>query len=126
MELSRRTLISQRTIAVATLALALAAAWGESGATLPASIRASRPWLSWVEARESPTTNTPSFILAAYEPTRRKLGLLHIPPDFKIEERRTLEQAYDEAFSASNNREVAARATEDLLEAKLHELSAEP
>jgi hypothetical protein len=126
MEFSRRALIVERVLAAVLLAAALGAAWAESGAPLSACLRDGRPWLAWVEARESGRASPPSLSLAVYEPVPRRLTVLHVPGETKLEGRRTLERAYLEALKAKGDLDDAARAAEDLAEARLRELSPEP
>ncbi len=126
MEYPRRALIVERLLAAALLAAALATAWAESGSPLAARVRDGRPWLAWVSARERGVAASPSFHLAVYEPTLRRLSLVHVPGELKLEGRRTLERAYLEAFKETEDPEAAARAAEDLGEARLRELSPEP
>ncbi len=119
-------MIVERVLAAALLAAALAAAWAESGSTLAARVREGRPWLSWVEARERGEAATPSFQLAVYDPVRRRLTLIHVPGGLKLDGRRTLERGYLEALKAAGDPVDAARAAEDMAEARLRELSPEP
>ena len=126
MEYPRRALIVQRVLAGALLAAALGTAWAESGSTLAGRVRDGRLWLAWVAARERGGAAAPSLHLAIYEPTRRRLALLHVPGDLKLEGRRTLERAYLEALKETGEPDSSARAAEDLAEARLRELSPEP
>ena len=128
MEYSRRALIVERLLAVALLAAALGAAWAESGSTLAARVREGRPWLAWLEARERGHAAPPSLQLAVYDPVARRLRLIHVPGELKLEPkgRRTLERAYLEALKQTEDPEAAARAAEDLAEVRLRELSPEP
>lgn len=116
----------QRALAAAALAAALGAAWAESGSGLAARVRDGRPWTAWVEARERGRSAPPSFHFAVYDPTARRLSLVHVPGELKLEKRRTLERAYLDALKASEDPDTAARAAEDLAEARLRELSPEP
>lgn len=128
MEYARRALIVERALAGALLASALGAAWAERGSTLAARVSDGRPWVAWVEARERGRAAPPSFQLAVYEPTARRLRLVHVPGELKLEAkgRRTLERAYLEALKETEDPDAAARAAEDLAEARLRELSPEP
>ncbi|HXT02018.1 MAG TPA: LytR C-terminal domain-containing protein [Elusimicrobiota bacterium] len=134
MEHPRRALIVENgaivehLLAAALLAAALGAAWAESGSTLAARVREGRPWLAWVEARERGRPAPPSLLLAVYDPVPRRLRLIHVPGDLKLEPkgRRTLERAYLEALKQTEDPDAAARAAEDLAEAHLRELSPEP
>jgi hypothetical protein len=128
MEYPRRALIVERLLAAALLAAALGAAWAVSASTLAARVREGRPWLAWVEARERGSSAPPSLELALYDPTARRLRLIHVPGDLKLEpkSRRTLERAYLEALKGTGDPDAAARAAEDLAEARLRELSPEP
>jgi len=128
MELPRRALILERLLAAALLALALGAAWAESGSTLAARVREGRPWLAWVEARERGRAAVPALELAVYDPVQRRLRLIQVPGELKLEPkgRRTLERAYLEALKQTEDPDAAARAAEDLAEARLRELSPEP
>ena len=119
-------MIAERVLAVALLAAALGAAWAENGATLTARVREGRPWLAWIETHERGRSTTPYFQLSVYDPTRRHLALIHVSGELRIEGRRTLERAYLEALKASRDPVSAARAVEDLAEARLRELSPEP
>lgn len=71
-------MIVERALAALALALALGAAWVENRSELAASIRGSRAWSAWIEARE-PGPAAPSMNLAVYDPARRRLSVLHIP-----------------------------------------------
>jgi hypothetical protein len=126
MEHSRRGLIVERLLAATLLAAALGTAWIENGSTFAARAREGRPWLAWVEARERGRAGTPSLHLAIEEHSRRRLALLHVPGELKLEGRRTLERAYLEALKETGDPDAAARAAEDLAEARLRELSPEP
>jgi hypothetical protein len=128
MEFSRRALIGERLLAVLLLAAALGAAWAESRSDLAARVREGRPWLAWIEARERGRPAMPSLELAVYDPVARRLRLIQVPGDLKLEPkgRRTLERAYLEALKQTEDPEAAARAAEDLAEAHLRELSPEP
>lgn len=126
MEFPRRALIIERLLAAALLAAALGTAWAESGSTLAARVRDGRPWLAWVEARERGGAAPPTLHLAVYEPTPRRLTLLHVPGELKLDGRRTLERAYLQALKQTEAPDAAARAAEDLAEARLRELSPEP
>ena len=126
MEYPRRALIVQRVLAAALLAAALGTAWAENGSTFAGRVRDGRLWLAWVEARERGGAASPSLHLAIYEPTRRRLALLHVPGDLKLGGRRTLERAYLEALKETGDPDASARAAEDLAEARLRELSPEP
>jgi hypothetical protein len=125
-EFPRRAVIVERVLAAALLAAALGTAWAESGSTLAARVREGRPWLAWIETRERGRSAPPSFLLAVYDPVRRRLSLVHAPGELKIEGRRTLERAYLEALKAMGSPDDAARAAEDLAEGRLRELSPEP
>ena len=126
MEYPRRALIVERALAAAMLAAALGAAWAENGSLFAARVRDGRPWLAWVEARERGRAAPPSLHLAVYDPTRRRLALVHVPGELKLEGRRTLDRAYLEALKETADPDAAARAAEDLAEARLRELSPEP
>ncbi|MFI5362984.1 MAG: LytR C-terminal domain-containing protein [Elusimicrobiota bacterium] len=126
MEYPRRALIVERCLAAALLAAALATAGVESRSTFAVSARAGRPWLAWIAARERGAASAPFLHLAIYEPSRRRLAVVHVPGDLKLEGRRTLERAYFDAFQETGDAGAAARAAEDLAEARLRELSPEP
>jgi hypothetical protein len=126
MEFDRRAVNVERALAVFLLAAAGGAAWAESRSTLAARVRDGKPWLAWVEARETGRAEPPSFHLAVYDPTGRRLSVLHVPGEEKLDKKRTLERAYLEALKTSEEPDVAARAAEDLAEARLRELSPEP
>jgi hypothetical protein len=126
MEFPRRAVNAERALAAALLAAALGAAWAESGSTLAARVRDGRPWLAWIEAREIGRAQPPSFHLAVYDPAARRLSVLHVPGELRLEKKRTLERAYLEALKASEDPDAAARAAEDLAEARLRDLSPEP
>ena len=81
MEFPRRALIAERALAAALLASALGAAWAENGSPLAAAVRGGRPWLSWIEARESGLPSAPSLSLAVYVPSARRLTILHVPKE---------------------------------------------
>ena len=119
-------MIVERVLAALALALALGAAWAESGSELAARIRDARPWAAWLEAREPVITAVPSFHLAVYDPARRRLSVLHLPGSLRLEGRRTLERVYLDALKASGSLDDAARAAEDLAAKRLAELSPEP
>ena len=118
-------MIVERVLAAALLAAALGTAWAENGSTLASRVREGRPWLAWVEARERGVGAPPSLQLAVYDPVRRRLALIHVPGELKLDGRRTLERAYLEALKATESPDDAARAAEDLAEARLRELSPE-
>lgn len=129
MEYPRRALIVERVLAAALLASALGAAWAEDGAPLAACVRGGSPWLAWVSARESGRPAIPALSLALYDPVARRLTLLHVPNETKLAGRRTLGRAYLDALKAGEGPDGgarAARAAEDLAEARLRELSPEP
>lgn len=126
MEFPRRALIGERVLGALALLAALGAAWAERRSTLHERLRDGRPWLAWVEARERGTPVPPSFHLAVYEPHARRLALLHVPGETKLEGKRTLDRAYREALQASNDPDAAARAAQDLALARLRALSPEP
>jgi hypothetical protein len=125
MELARRAVNVERALGAAAVAAALAAAWGQSGAPLERRAREGRPWLAWVEARERGAA-APEFLLAAYDSASRRLSLLDVPPETKLEPRRSVERAYIEALTAADDDSAAARASEGLIEARLRALSPEP
>jgi hypothetical protein len=125
MESSRRALIAERVLGLCALAAALGAAWAESGAPLARARREHRDWLAWVEARTPDGDGPPSFLLASYDPDARRLELLHVPGDAKLEGRLTVDRAYFAALKADGDPEAAARAAEDLAEKRLRELSPE-
>lgn len=112
----------ERALAAALLAAVLAAAWVERDSTLAARVREARPWLAWVEAREPGADAAPSLILAIVDPARRRLAVLHVPGELKLDKRKTLERAYQDALKASGDRSEAARAMEDAAQSKLREL----
>ncbi len=126
MEFPRRPLIVERALAAILLAAALGAAWAERGAPLAAAVRDGRPWLAWVSARESGRPAAPALSLAIYDPVARRLTLLHVPGETKLEGRRTLERAFLEALRTTGSPDDAARAAEDLAETRLRALSPEP
>jgi hypothetical protein len=126
MEFARRALIAERVLAVSLLAAALGTAWAENGSPLAARVREGRPWLAWVEARERGHEAPPTLHLAIYDPAPRRLALVQVPGDLKLGGRRTLEKAYFEALKETSDPDAAARAAEDLAEARLRELSPEP
>jgi hypothetical protein len=126
MEPPRRAVTLERALAAALLCAALGAARLESGSALAARAQDGRPWLAWLESRERGHVAPPSFILVVYDPVARRLSLMHVPNDLKLEKRRTLERAYLEALKATKDLDAAARAAEDLAEARLRELSPEP
>ncbi|MFI5345411.1 MAG: LytR C-terminal domain-containing protein [Elusimicrobiota bacterium] len=126
MEFPRRAVAVERVLAVVLLTAALGAAWAESGSTLAARVRDGQPWPAWVEARTRGNAALPSFHLAVYDPAARRLSILHVPGETKLDKKRSLERAYQEALKISENPDDAARAAEDLAEARLRELSPEP
>jgi hypothetical protein len=126
MEFSRRAVNVERLLAAAALAAALGAAWAESGSGLAARVRDGRPWPLWIEARERGRATPPTFHFAVYDPVARRLSVVHVPGELKLEARRTLERAYLDALKASADPDAAARAAEDLAEGRLRELSPEP
>ncbi|MDE2142351.1 MAG: LytR C-terminal domain-containing protein [Elusimicrobia bacterium] len=126
MEFPRRAVNVERALAAALLAAALGASWVQSRSVLAGRVRDGRPWLAWVEARQAGGSPPPSFDLAVYDPAARRLSVLHVPEDLKLDRRRTLERAYADALKASGAPDDAARAAEDLAEARLRELSPEP
>jgi len=115
---------AERALAAAALAACLGAAWAEHGSEFAARVRQAKPWPAWVEARP-PGAALPSFHLAVYDPMRRRLSVLHLPGETRLEGRRTLERAYREALKASGDPSSAARAAEDLAGRRLSELSPE-
>lgn len=119
-------MIVERALAALAIGAALAAAWGQAGAPLARSVREGRPWLAWVEAHERGRgREAPEFLLASYDGAAPRLILLDIPPDTKLEPRRSVERAYAEALSAAGDESAAARAAEGLIEARLRALSPE-
>lgn len=116
----------ERALALVLLAASAAAAWAQSGSVLAARARDGRPWLAWVEAREKGTAAVPTFHLAIYDAAARRLSVLHVPDELKLDKRRTLERAYLDALKATEDPGAAARAAEDLADAHLRELSPEP
>jgi hypothetical protein len=125
MEFARRALIGERALAAVALAAALGAAWAEAGTTLAQRRNDGRPWLAWVEARERGSDRPPALLLADYDPSARRLSLLHVPGAALLEPRRTVERAYLDALAAGGDDAAAARAAEDLAEARLRALSPE-
>lgn len=125
MEFPRRAVKVERALAGLLLMAALCAAWVEAGSPLATSIRAGRPWLAWVEARERGDAAAPILHLAVYDSVRRRLALLHIESATKREPRRTLERAYLEALRSTRDPDAAARAAEDLAGARLRALRPE-
>jgi hypothetical protein len=125
MEFSRRVVIVERALAFAALAAALGAAWAEGGAPLARARREHRPWLAWVEARTPDDAAAPAFLLAWYDPDARRLKLLHVPSDDKLAPGLSVERAYRDALKVDGSPAAAVRATEDLCERKLRELSTE-
>lgn len=125
MEIPPGTLTLQRAFAAFVLCAALAASWLEHGSPLAAKIRAGRPYLCWVAARED-RAPAPRLHLAIYDPPRRSLAVLHIPDETGLGGRRTLGKAFLEALRASDDLGAAVRATQDLAAAKLSALSPEP
>lgn len=116
----------ERALAAAMVAAALGAAWVEAGSPLAASARSGRPWPVWIEARERGGSGASTFHLGVYDPAARRLSVIHVPGDLKLEKRRTLERGWLDALKASGDPDAAARAAEDLAEARLRELSPEP
>lgn len=88
MEYPRRALIVERLLAAALLAVSLWAAWAERRSTFASLSRAGRPWFAWVEARERGGAAAPFLHLAVYEPTSRRLTLIHVPGEPKLAENR--------------------------------------
>lgn len=125
MEISTSALTAQRVTAALLLALALGVGWVEHGSPLAAKVRAGRPYLFWVAARET-REPAPRLHLGVYDPARRTLSVLHLPDDTRLEGRRTLGKAFAEALRASDDMDAAARAAQDLAGAKLAALSPEP
>lgn len=125
MEIPGRTLILQRATAALLVSLALGASWVEHGSPLAAKVRAGRPFLFWVAARESHEP-APRLHLGVYDPVRRTLSVLHVPEDAKLEGRRTLGKAFLEALRATDDMPSAVRAAQDLAGVKLAALSPEP
>lgn len=126
MEFPRGAIALQRALAVGGLAASLGLAWVEAGSPLAARERDGRPWLAWIEARERGVSAAPSFHLALWDPVRRRLTVLHAPGEAKLDKRRTLDKGWLDALKASDDPDAAARAAEDLAEARLRELSPEP
>lgn len=125
MEIPAAALRAQRATAVLLVCLALAASWVEQGSPLAAKVRAGRPYLFWLAAREA-REPAPRLHLGVYDPVRRTLALLHLPEGTRLEGRRTLGKAFIEALRASDDLGAAARAAQDLAGAKLAALSPEP
>ncbi len=125
MEFPANALKLQRALAVLLLLAAVAAGWAEHGSPFAAKVRAGRPYLLWVSARERGAP-APRLHLAVYDPLRRTLAVLHVPEDVRLEGRRTLGKAFVEALRASDDFDAAVRAAEDLASAKLASLSPEP
>ncbi len=88
MECPRRALIVERLLASALLAVALGTAWAEQGSAFASLSRAGRPWLAWIEACERGGAAASFLHLAVYEPTSRRLTLIHVPGELKLAEAR--------------------------------------
>jgi hypothetical protein len=125
MEQSPAALTAQRAVAALLVGLALGVSWVEHGSPLAAKVRSGRPYLFWVDARES-REPAPRLPLGVYDPVRRTLSVLHVPDDTRLEGRRTLGKAFIEALRAADDMGAAARAAQDLAGAKLAALSPEP
>ncbi|MDE2490994.1 MAG: hypothetical protein KGM24_09100, partial [Elusimicrobia bacterium] len=125
MELAGRALRLERALAALLAAAVLAAAWAQAGSPLAERIRSGRPWLAWVAARE-PGVPVPTFHLAVYDPARRRLILLHVPGDEKVDGRRTLDETYRRALKGAKDPAAAESAAEDLAQSFLAALSPEP
>lgn len=126
MEFPRGALILERVLALVMVGAALGVARVEAGSALAARAREGGTWLAWLEARERGTVAPPSLHLLVYDAWGRRLSVLHVPGDLKLDRRRTLDRAYLEALKSVDDRDVAASAAEDLAEARLRELSPEP
>lgn len=125
MEFPEKALKLQRALAVLLVGAAVVAGWAEHGSPLAAKVRAGRPYLAWIAARETGEPE-PRLHLAVYHPVARSLALLHVPADAKVEGKRTLSRVFVEALRASDDYGAAIRAAEDLAGAKLAALSPEP
>lgn len=125
MEIPPGALNLQRALAVLLLSAAVLTGWVEHGSPLSAKLRAGKPYLVWVAAREA-GVEAPRLHLTVYDPLARTLGVLHVPEDARLEGKRTLGRAYQEALRASDDRSAATRAAEDLASARLAALSPEP
>ena len=126
MEPSRGALSAQRALAALLLAAALGAALVEHDSPLAARIRAGKPWPFWLCAREPGKTKMPVIHLGVYDPIQRRLVLIHLPEQTKLEGKLTLGRAYMDALRASDDDSTAARAAEDLAQGRVSALSLEP
>ena len=90
MEPPRRAVAVERALAALAVSAALGASWAESGSDLASRIRDGRTWGAWLEAREPAPAAAPTFHLAVYDPTRRRLSVLHIPGSPRAAEDRAL------------------------------------
>ncbi len=123
MEFPRSALIIQRVLALLMLAAALSAGVVERGSPLSNRIREGRLWPFWVFSREERAAR---FHLGIYDPVKRSVVLIHLPGDMKIQGKTTVNRAYLDALRASGEESSAARAVEDLAQARISELSLEP
>ena len=112
----------ERLLAAGVLLLALAAAWAQGRSALGARLRDGLPWTAWIEAREAAPA-VPTFHVAVYWPSARRLYVVHAPGDAKVEGRLTLDRAYLEALRRADDRDAAAREAEDLAGKRLAELA---
>ncbi|MBI5246974.1 MAG: LytR C-terminal domain-containing protein [Elusimicrobia bacterium] len=126
MEFPRAALNAQRVLAVFLLVASLGAAYVERTSPLSAHIRAGRPWPFWLAVREPGRAAPPALHFGVYDPVRRSLVLIHIPETTRLQGKLTAARAYTDALRATDDESSAARAVEDLAQAKITSLSLEP
>lgn len=126
MEFPRLALNVQRALALLMLAAALGAASVERRSPLASRLRDSKPWLFWLTARAPGGEAVPGFHLGVYDPVRRTLALMKIPGSTKLQGRLTASRAYANALKNGADADGAARAAQDLIQARLAELLPEP
>lgn len=126
MEFPRSALNAQRVLAVFLLAASLGAAYVELSSPLSAHIRSGRPWPFWLAVRVPGRAAPPALHFGVYDPVRRSLVLIHVPETTKLQGKLTAARAYVDALRATDDERAAARAVEDLAQAKITSLSLEP
>jgi len=126
MEFPRAALNAQRVLTVLLLGASLSVAYVELSSPLSSHIRSGRPWSFWLSARTPGRAAPPALHFGVYDPVRRSLVLIHVPETTKLQGKLTAARAYTDALRATDDERAAARAVEDLAQAKISALSLEP
>lgn len=126
MEIPRTALNIQRGLAVFLLLLVGLVAAVELHSPFSTRLRSDKPWPFWLSVREPGRAAAPAVHLGVYDPLRRALVLIRIPETTKLQGKLTAARAYTDALRATDDPAAAARAVEDLAQAKVSSLSLEP